>query len=85
MTGTLQADKFGDVFKILSEDELPTFCNYRYIAYAELQQAFATLWIVQYVDGNKINFFARKKLFRPEAAASPGLGEQDELIRSGHV
>jgi hypothetical protein len=43
------------------------------------------LRIVQYVDGDEIDFFARKKLFRPETAASPRLGEEDELFVGAHV
>jgi len=60
--------------------------DYRHIAHAVLEQALTTLRVVQYVDGNKINFFARKKLFRPETAASPGLGKEYELFGGGaHV
>jgi hypothetical protein len=31
-----------------------------------------------------VDFSARKKLFRPQAAASPGLGEQDEFLGGAH-
>jgi hypothetical protein len=36
--------------------------------------------IVQNVDGNEINALLRKKLFRSKAAASAGLGKQNEMI-----
>jgi len=58
--------------------------NHRDIAYSELEQAFAACRIVQDVNGDEINFFARKKLFRPETAASPRLGKQDELFVGTH-
>jgi hypothetical protein len=45
----------------------------------------AALRIVQDIDGDEINFFARKKLFRPETAASPGLGKEDELFDGAHI
>jgi hypothetical protein len=50
-----------------------------------LEQALATGRIVQDINGDEINFFARKKLFRPETAASPRLGKQDELFVGAHV
>ncbi len=85
MAGTLQADKFRNVFQVLTEDKLLALGNDGNITYTELEQAFTALWIVQYVDGDEIYFFARKKLFRPETAASPRLGEEDELFVGAHV
>ena len=85
VAGALQADEFGDVFQILAKDELLAFGYDRYIAYAELEQAFAAIRVVEYVNGDEIYFFARKKLFRPETAASPRLGKQDELFVGAHL
>jgi hypothetical protein len=31
-----------------------------------------------------VDLLPRKKLFRPETAASPGLGEEDELLDGAH-
>ena len=80
MAGALEADKLGDIFQVLPEYELIALGNHRNIAYAELEQAFAAGRIVQDINGDEINFFARKKLFRPETAASPRLGKQNELF-----
>jgi hypothetical protein len=84
MAGALEADKLGDIFQVLPEYELIALGDHRNIAYAELEQAFAAGGIVQYINGDEIDFFARKKLFRPEAAASPWLGKQDELFVGAH-
>ncbi|MEY4597534.1 MAG: hypothetical protein RLZZ445_331, partial [Pseudomonadota bacterium] len=54
------------------------------VAHAELEQAFTAGRVVQDINGDEIDFFARKKLFRPEAAASPWLGKQDELFVDAH-
>ena len=43
-------------------------------------QLFAAARIVLYIDDEEIDLVFRKKLFRSEAAASPGLGEKDELV-----
>lgn len=85
MAGALEADKLGDIFQVLPEYELIALGNHRNIAYAELEQAFASSRIVQDINGDEINFFARKKLFRPETAASPRLGKQNELFVGAHV
>lgn len=84
MAGALEADELGNVFQILTEYELLALGDNRDIAYAELEQAFAAGRIVQDINGNEVNFFARKKLFRPETAASPRLGKQDELFVGAH-
>ena len=84
MAGALETDKLGDIFQILSEDELFALGDDRNISYAQLEQAFAAGRIVQDINGDKIDLFARKKLFRPETAASPGLGKQDELFIGAH-
>lgn len=80
MPGAVQADEFSDVFEVLPENELLTFGHDRHIAHAEREQLFTPARVVQYVDRDEIDAFFRKKLFRSEAAASPGLGEQDEFV-----
>jgi len=84
VAGTLEADELGDIFQVLTEDELVALGHHGDIAHAELQQAFTAGRIVQDINGDEIDFFARKKLFRPEAAASPWLGKQDELFVGAH-
>jgi len=44
---------------------------------------FPPAGIIRNVDDDVINFLARKKLFRPETAASPRLQEQDEFFVDG--
>jgi hypothetical protein len=85
VAGALKADKFGNIFQILTEDELIALGNNRDIAHTELEQAFATCRIVQDINGDEIDFFARKKLFRPETTASPRLGKQNELFVGAHI
>ena len=42
--------------------------------------------LILYIDDEEIDVVFRKKLFRAEAAASPGLGEKHELIgRKAHL
>jgi hypothetical protein len=64
----------------LAEDVLFGFCQHRYRARAELEQLLSSVRIVQYVQRDEANAFFRKKLFRPETAASTGLGEKDEIF-----
>jgi hypothetical protein len=85
VAGTLKADKLGNVLQVLSKDKLIALGDHGDIANTELEQAFAARRIVQNVDGDEINFFARKKLFRPETAASARLGKQNELFVGAHV
>jgi len=80
VAGALQTDELGDVFQVLAKDKLFAPGHDRHIAHAELDQTFTALRIVQDIDGDKINFFARKKLFRPETTASPRLGKEYELF-----
>jgi hypothetical protein len=80
VSGTLQADKLGNVFQILPEDECITFGHHRNITHAELQQPFASTGVVEHVDGFEVDAFARKKLFRPETAASARLREENEFL-----
>jgi hypothetical protein len=83
MTGALQADELGDVFEILSEDEVLAFCDDGHVAHTELEQSLAPACVVQNVDMLVIDAFARKKLFRPKTAASPRLSEQNEFLGDG--
>jgi hypothetical protein len=80
MPGALQADELGYVLEILPEDELLAPCDDRHVAYAQREQPFTPLRVVLDVDCDEIDAFFRKKLFRFEAAASPGLSEQNELV-----
>lgn len=76
----LQADEFSDIFHILAEDELAAFGQHRHTLRAEAEQLLPSRGVVQNIEGGKVYAFFRKKLFRPEAAASTGLGEQDEFV-----
>jgi hypothetical protein len=80
MAGALQTDELGDVLEILTEHELIAARNHRHVAHAEREQFLTAAGIVEYVDRDEIDVFFRKKLFRSEAAASPRLGEQYELV-----
>ena len=81
MARALQTDELCDVFEVLSEDEILASRNHRHVAHAELEQSLAPSGVVQYVYVFVIDAFARKKLFRPETAASPRLREEHELVR----
>ncbi len=84
MAGTaLQADELGDVLEVLPEDELVPARDNRYVADAVGKQLLFPARIVENVDRDEINFFLRKKLFRSETAASPGLGEENEFFAGG--
>lgn len=76
----LQADEFRDIFHVLAEDELAAFGQYRHALRAESEQLLSCRGVVQNIEGGKVYALFRKKLFRPEAAASTGLGEQDEFV-----
>ena len=80
MSRALQADELGDVLEVLAEDKVLAFRDDRHVAHAELQQPLASAGIVEHVDGFEIDAFTRKKLFRPETAASPRLGEENEFF-----
>jgi hypothetical protein len=76
----LQSHEFGDVLQVLAENVAIAFRYDRHVAHPELEQLGAASGVIQHVNGDEIDVFARKKLFRPQAAASPGLREQDELL-----
>ena len=65
MPGPLQTDELGDIFEILTKNELLPFGNDRNVAYAELEQPLASAGVIQDIDVVVIDAFARKKLFRP--------------------
>ncbi len=75
MASAGETDEFGDVFQVLPEDEILASGDDGNVADAVGQQAVTTRRVVEDVDGNEVDLFARKKLFRPETAASPRLGE----------
>lgn len=79
----LQPDEFSDIFEILTEHEVLAFGDDGHVAHAELEQPLAPAGVVQYVDVLVIDAFARKKLFRPETAASPRLREENEFFGDG--
>jgi hypothetical protein len=79
VAGALQANELGNILKVLAEDVLTVFGEHRHGARAEFQQLFSSRQAVQYVDGDEVNAFFRKKLFRSQATASPGLSKQDEI------
>ena len=73
MPATLQADEFGDVLQVLAKDILTVFREHRHGARAELEQLLSSRQVVQYVNGDEVDAFFRKKLFRSQATASTGL------------
>jgi hypothetical protein len=54
--------------------------DYRHVAHAVREKLLAAAGVVKDVDGDEVDAFFRKKLFRSEAAASPGLGKEHELV-----
>ena len=80
VAGALQADKLGDVFKVLTENVFSASREHRDAAHAEFEQLLLSRWIVHYVNRDEVNALFRKKLFRSQTAASTRLGEQDEFV-----
>ena len=80
MSGTLQPDKFGDILQVLTENILVALCKHRHSLRAEPEQLLSSCRVVQNVKVDKVDAFFRKKLFRSKAAASTGLGKQDEFV-----
>jgi hypothetical protein len=76
----LQADELGDVVDVLREHVLPAPRHDRHGANAERQELVPAGGVLDDVYRDEVNAFARKKLFRPEAGASPGLGEEDVFV-----
>lgn len=81
VAGAGETDEFRDVLEVLPEDEILAPGDDGNVADAIGQQAVTTRRVVEDIDGDEVDLFARKKLFRPETAASPRLGEEDELLR----
>jgi hypothetical protein len=80
VAGAGETDELGDVFQVLPEDEILASGDDGNVADTVGQQAVTARRVVEDVDGYEVDLFARKKLFRPETAASPRLGEEDELF-----
>ena len=80
----LEPDELGDVLEVLSEDVVSPLCDHRHVADAQREQLLPPAGILQHVDHDVVYASPRKKLFRPETAASPGLGEEDELFGCAH-
>jgi hypothetical protein len=57
----------------------------RHGAQAEGLQLFTAAGVIDDVDGDVVDAFFRKKLFRSKTAASPGLGEEHEFVAGIHV
>src|SRR5512145_1093605 len=82
--GALQTDELGDVLKVLPENVVLTLRDYRRVANTQGEQLFKSAGIIQYVDHDVVYAPPRKKLFRPETTASPGLREENELVGRAH-
>jgi hypothetical protein len=83
VAGALQADELGYIFEILSEHISVATRHDRHVTDAIRQQFFTAADVVQNVNGDEVDIFFRKKLFRFEARTSPRLGEQQELVGDG--
>lgn len=81
LVGGGDADELGHILDQLPEDELVAPGDHRHRAHPEFEQLIAPSRVVEHVHRDKVNAIFRKKLFRPEAAASPGLGKEHELVR----
>jgi hypothetical protein len=81
----LQPDELGDILEILAEDVVLALRDDRHVAEAQREELLAPAGVIQHVDHVVIDAFFRKKLFRSEAAASPRLGEENELVGGAHV
>ena len=78
--GALQANKLGDVFKVLTENVLIACREHRHGAHAEFEQPLLSRRVVGYVNRDEVDAFFRKKLFRSQATTSTRLGEQDKIV-----
>jgi hypothetical protein len=80
MPCALQADKLGDVLKVLAKNVLIASGEDRHGADAELEQLFQSRWIVHDINRREVDAFLRKKLFRLQATASTRLSEQNKFV-----
>src|SRR5258706_4197443 len=64
MTAALHADKLGDVLGGLTGNIFAAFGEHRHRARAQRAQLLPATGIIEHVDGDEVNFLARKKLFR---------------------
>jgi hypothetical protein len=71
----LNAEKLGDVLQILGERIALADCDHGDVAQAHGLELIHAAGRVEDVDDVEVFDRLRKKLFRLEAAASPGLGE----------
>jgi len=84
VAGALQADELGDVLEVLAEDVVFALRYDGNVAYTQRQQLFAPARVIRNVDDEVVYLLFRKKLFRSEAAASPRLQKEDELLVGAH-
>jgi hypothetical protein len=64
MPAALQTDELGNIFEILAKNIVRPFCEHGHGAHTEAKQPLSPGGIIEHVDGNKVDLFARKKLFR---------------------
>jgi hypothetical protein len=79
----LEPDELRDILEILAKDELLALRNDRHISNAQLEKTFASSGVVEHVNRFEVDAFARKKLFRPQTAASARLREKNEIVGDG--
>jgi hypothetical protein len=79
----LEADEFRDVFKVLAEHVVSALGHHGDVAQAQLEKALAAARIIGYVHCFEVDAFTRKKLFRPQTAASSRLRKQHEFVGDG--
>ena len=84
MSGAREADKLCHVLEILPDYVLLPFRHDGQVAHAVSEQPLTSTRVVQHVDYGEVDALFRKKLFRSEAAASPGLGEEREALGGFH-
>ena len=84
MSRALEPDELGDVLQVLPEDVVAAFRDDRHVAHAQLEQLLPPAGVVQHVDHDVVYLSTRKKLFRPQTAASPGLREEHEFFGCAH-
>jgi hypothetical protein len=85
VAGALQADEFGDLFEVHRKHVLFALRDDRHGAQAEGLQFFTAARVIDDVDGDVVDAFFRKKLFRSKTAASPGLGKEYEFVAGIHA